>query len=634
MMKRIGVVVLLIALASVVSLVAIQRSYASLATGLTMSSSAGEVWSDTFTRQFLDYSYPVASPNQDFTLQRNSSDTFLDIDSLTITCDGNLMSTTFVNQRTSEDITAKLQVTDLVTFTIYFDDLIQIHTDPCASNQVVHINVHEHTAAGGAPFNSPTGQTSIQYVSGTNPVADTVIDGTIAAVDGTTPQFRETWYPTSGHPVGDSYVYISDDTNNYYVSIDVTSDNTNETRGEDFWKVITLNGKEFFVNDFTATYGVCGFTTTSKVSYPHATCEMKIPKGEIGSSTLDFRMRYYGTSEGGTTIITGFTKTDSDADNIVAPGQVVTYTISIGTPVGFGTRYSSFTDTIDPAYEAPTNITFNSGCGVFHTINYTDPILTIDQIFIPPAETDCTVTYDVTVKAGTSVGTQINNTATIADPNAIYQSPATNSATASTLTVGSANVFDPPSGYKTVNAEGLPVMTWKMVWINDGNISALNTQVLDPVPVGTSYVAGSVACEARGTSTTAVCVYDATENRVRWEGNIAPDSGATDEASAANEVVITFSTTVPATIDSVSNQAQAYYDANGVGGFADDKAAGQVAALTDSPISALLGDATVWRRSSLANTGQNSIAIVLIGSTLCAIGAILAARRMMSIASR
>ena len=148
--------------------------------GLTMKSSAGVVWNDTFTRQFLDYSYPVASPRQNFTLQRNGSDTFLDIDSLTITCNGSLLTTTFVNQRTSEDITAKLQATDLVTFTIYFDDLIQIHTDPCASNQVVHINVHEHTAAGGAPFNSPTEQRSIQYVSGTNPVLDTVMDGTIA----------------------------------------------------------------------------------------------------------------------------------------------------------------------------------------------------------------------------------------------------------------------------------------------------------------------------------------------------------------------------------------------------------------------------------------------------------------------
>lgn len=592
--------------------------------GLTMNSNAGEVWSDTFTRQFLDYSYPVASPQQDFTLQRNGSDTYLDIDSLTITCNGTLIPTTYINQRTGEDITAQLHTADLVTFTIYLDDLIQIHTDPCASNQVVHINVHEHTDAGIAPFNLPATQKSISYMSGTNPVVDTVMDGTIAAVDGTAPQQRETVYPLTGHPTGDIYTYVSDDANNYYVSLDVTSDNTNETRGEDFWKVITLDNKEFFVNDFTATYGVCGFTMTSKVSYPHATCEMKIPKSKVGSNTLDFRMSYYGTMGGVTTVITEFTKTDSDADNIVAPGQVVTYTINLVVKDNVLTRYSSFTDTIDPVYEAPTNFTFSPDCGGYSAANYTDPVLTVNSIVFDPGTTDCIVTYDVTVKADTAVGTQINNTATIADPSAQYEAPATANATASTLTVGSAHVFDPPSGYKTVNADGLPVMVWKMVWINDGNITALNTQVLDPVPAGTSYVAGSVACDARGTSTSAVCVYDAAENRVRWEGNIAPDSGATDEASAANEVVITFSTSVPETIDSVENQAQAYYDANGNGSFADDKSSGQVAALTDSPASAVLGDATVWRRSTLANTGQpvtgmlaaSAFIIVLAAATL------------------
>ncbi len=628
-MARYGALLLIIALICAICLAIAQKSFATATTGLTMSSSAGEVWSDTFTRQFLDYSYPVASPNQDFTLQRNSSDTFLDIDSLTVTCNGTLMTTTFINQRTSEDITAKLQATDLVTFTIYQDDLIQIHTDPCASNQVAHINVHEHTGAGGAPFNSPTDQQSIQYASGTNPVVDTVIDGTIATVDGTTPQFQETWYPTSGHPVGDSYVYISDDTNNYYVSIDVTSDNTNETRGEDFWKVITLNGKEFFVNDFTATYGVCGFTTTSKVSYPHATCEMQIPKSEVGSSTLDFRMQYYGTSAGGMLTVTGFTKTDSDADNIVTPGQTVTYTIDLTMPDDYWTRYISYTDTIDPAYEAPTNITYSPGCGSPYIVDYTDPVLTLSLIMIDPGVTSCVVTYDVTVKAGTVAGTTISNTVTNPDSYVTYLAPATASATASTLTVGSANVFDPPSGYKTVNAEGLPVMTWKMVWINDGNITALNTQVLDPVPAGTTYVAGSVTCDARGTSTTATCVYDATENRVRWEGDIAPDPGGTDENNTTNEVVITFSTSVPPAIDSVENQAQAYYDANGTGDFADDKMSGQAAIVTDSPVSAAPGDATTWRRqSALANTGQGSTIIAIVGLSLFVAGLVLAARRL------
>lgn len=466
-------------------------------------------------------------------------------------------------------------------------------------------------------------------MSGTNPVVDTVMDGTIAAVDGTVPQQRETVYPLTGHPTGDIYTYVSDDANNYYVSLDVTSDNTNETRGEDFWKVITLDNKEFFVNDFTATYGVCGFTMTSKVSYPHATCEMKIPKSKVGSNTLDFRMSYYGTMGGVTTVITEFTKTDSDADNIVAPGQVVTYTINLVVKDDALTRYSSFTDTIDPAYEAPTNFTFSPDCGSYSAANYTDPVLTVNSIVFDPGTTDCIVTYDVTVKADTAVGTQINNTATIADPSAQYEAPATANATASTLSVGSANVFDPPSGYKTVNADSLPVMTWKMVWINDGNITALNTQVLDPVPAGTTYVAGSVACDARGTSTTAVCIYDAVENRVRWEGNIAPDPGGTDESNTANEVVITFSTSVPETINSVENQAQAYYDANGTGNFADDKMSGQAAIVTDSPVSAAPGDATIWQRQpALANTGQGSTIIAIVGLSLFVAGLVLAARRL------
>ena len=490
--------------------------------------------------------------------------------------------------------------------------------------------MHEHTDAGIAPFNFPQSQRSLTYVSGTNPVIDTTMDGTIAAVDGTTPQFQETMYPYSGHPVAEVYTYISDDANNYYVSLDVTSDNTNETRGEDFWKIITANNKEFLVDDFTATYGVCGFTTTSKVSYPHATCEMKIPKSEVDSNTLDFRMTYYGTNAGGALTVTGFTKTDSDTDNIVAPGQTVTYTIDLtlsDNPYGYSA--SSFIDTIDPVYEAPTNITYSPGCGSPFIVDYTEPVLTISYIMIDPGVTSCTVTYDVVVKAGAVAGATINNTVTNSDASVSYQAPATDSATASTLTVGSAHVFDPPSGYKTVNADGLPVMVWKMVWINDGNITALNTQVLDPVPAGTTYVAGSVTCDARGTSTTATCVYDATENRVRWEGDIAPDPGGTDENNTTNEVVITFSTSVPPAIDSVENQAQAYYDANGTGDFADDKMSGQAAIVTDSPVSAAPGDATTWRRqSALANTGQGSTIIAIVGLSLFVAGLVLAARRL------
>ncbi len=161
------------------------------------------------------------------------------------------------------------------------------------------------------------------------------------------------------------------------------------------------------------------------------------------------------------------------------------------------------------------------------------------------------------------------------------------------------DVFDPPSARKTVSGDGNPEMEWKMVWINGGNAAALNTQVLDSVPAGTTYIADSVKCDARGTSTTAVCTYDAAENRVRWEGNIGPDLGGTNEADSDNEVVITFKTTVPADVDKVENQAEAYYDQDADGDFANDKANGLDPVLTDnSNATNTTVDPTVWTRPS------------------------------------
>jgi uncharacterized repeat protein (TIGR01451 family) len=50
-----------------------------------------------------------------------------------------------------------------------------------------------------------------------------------------------------------------------------------------------------------------------------------------------------------------------------------------------------------------------------------------------------------------------------------------------------ANLFDPPSGEKTVNAAGLPVLQWSMVWINDTNILAINARAVDELPEGTTF---------------------------------------------------------------------------------------------------------------------------------------------------
>jgi LPXTG-site transpeptidase (sortase) family protein len=136
------------------------------------------------------------------------------------------------------------------------------------------------------------------------------------------------------------------------------------------------------------------------------------------------------------------------------------------------------------------------------------------------------------------------------------------------------NLFDPPFGLKVMDASGLPVLQWTMVWINDSNIVAINAQVSDPISAGTSY-AGGLTCVASGViTTTTTCTYEAPSvtyprGRVIWIGNLGPDLGATDAASATNEITITFNVNVDSGITSVQNNATADYDGNGDGDFLD-----------------------------------------------------------------
>ena len=144
-----------------------------------------------------------------------------------------------------------------------------------------------------------------------------------------------------------------------------------------------------------------------------------------------------------------------------------------------------------------------------------------------------------------------------------------------------AHVFDPPSATKVAYPSGWPQIEWKMVWINDGNTEAQHVLVQDPLDPNLSFINGSLKCTATGASVTQRCEYDSTNNMVIWEGNIAPDPGATDEASASNEVVITFRTTVGAGVTYVENQATGYWDTDGDGDI--DSTDREKSVVTDDP---------------------------------------------------
>ena len=146
-----------------------------------------------------------------------------------------------------------------------------------------------------------------------------------------------------------------------------------------------------------------------------------------------------------------------------------------------------------------------------------------------------------------------------------------NNNTKPTRVIFAENLFDPPFGVKSVNSSGLPELSWTMVWINGSNIVALNAAVSDPIPVGDTYVAGSLSCTGASTlTTTATCAYEIPSipyprGRVVWTGTIGPDFGASDADSADNELYITFKVTVNSGVNLVQNIASLDADLNGDG---------------------------------------------------------------------
>ncbi len=132
-------------------------------------------------------------------------------------------------------------------------------------------------------------------------------------------------------------------------------------------------------------------------------------------------------------------------------------------------------------------------------------------------------------------------------------------------------LFDPPFGIKLLDPNNLPILRWTMVWINNSNIVAVNARVIDEIPAGTTYVAGSLNCYALTPATiTTSCDYEAPtpafpRGRIVWTGIIGPDLGATDQFTALNELYIEFSVRVDAGISEVRNEATVDSDLNGDG---------------------------------------------------------------------
>jgi hypothetical protein len=127
------------------------------------------------------------------------------------------------------------------------------------------------------------------------------VDGDIPEISGKETFMAEYIVPASGHPAGTIYTWLMNDTENLYITFDVTPDNTMDGN-EDYVKAFikTIDGiKVFKVSLLDTTWGIPGFITTEQANYEHKVYEMKIPFSEIGivndQNNIQIAFSAYGT---------------------------------------------------------------------------------------------------------------------------------------------------------------------------------------------------------------------------------------------------------------------------------------------------------------------------------------------------
>ncbi|MFU8765094.1 MAG: hypothetical protein ACNA7T_11240 [Haliea sp.] len=213
----------------------------------------------------------------------------------------------------------------------------------------------------------------------------------------------------------------------------------------------------------------------------------------------------------------------------------------------------------DPVAYTWCFIVTNSGLAVFSTadVTLTDPALIGSLVAPAPVNLlpgDTAVWY---VEDSRNSG--LVNTAEASVQRDGDAEPLVREATA-TL----AYVSDPPYGIKTGTVSGLNQISWTMVWINQSTVVAENVFITDQLPDNMTFN-GNLVCEARGSSVIAVdgCNFNSAignQGRIEVLATMGADDGATNEATAENEVVISFDVLVPPSETEAEYFNQAFAD--------------------------------------------------------------------------
>jgi LPXTG-site transpeptidase (sortase) family protein len=268
--------------------------------------------------------------------------------------------------------------------------------------------------------------------------------------------------------------------------------------------------------------------------------------------------------------------------NPVTPGSTSQLTLTIEKiGIGIGLTGLGLVDTLPDGLTisgspAPTNT-----CGGTLDSPVGGTAITLTNGALPIGTDTCTIIVSILTP---TVDIEIDGYTNIIPPGTITTNEGYTNILPAEDTLGT--ICDPPLGIKSFNDDNLPVLLWTQVWINNSNSNVANVEIRDEIPAGTTYIPGSIICEARGVSSTTSCTYEIATNEIVWIGQMGPDRDATNEDNAANEIVISFEVDIPELLDESSNQASALVDSDGDGDFGDET----------SPSSTSDSNIAVWNR--------------------------------------
>lgn len=177
------------------------------------------------------------------------------------------------------------------------------------------------------------------------------------------------------------------------------------------------------------------------------------------------------------------------------------------------------------------------------------------------------------------------------------------------------DVVIPPKFWKKQVVDGTS-LKYTLTWINQSATNNIATNFYDVIPDGTTYVEGSLKCQAKGSSTTDNCKYNAELKRIEWSGKVGADLGHSTPDVAVNPIVVDFAVKLDTTTLEVYNQ--------GFGTYGD----GQTTVPSDWIDTPIPNDPTYYVRTPenaavqkitggvLANTGQLIVAAAILAGAI------------------